>query len=143
MQISMTSNSLTCHLLNANDQQSIADVVVNDDVAFDAKVCPKPSTPLRRQLAAKTAFVYRVGGGCRGCTTDNRDSRRVLQAIAFGSNEWFENIYAVYLEIKLRSTIQLIVGPKNIKCMGLLPKIHVEINKISFSELQPRVRCLK
>jgi hypothetical protein len=114
---------------------------VNDDVAFEAKVCPKPSSSLRRKLASKTTFVYRGGGGCRGCTSDNRDSRRVLQAIAFGSDEWFENIYAVYLEVKLRSTIQLTIAPKYTKCLGLLPIIQVKINKISFSELQPRVHC--
>ena len=142
MQISITTNSLTYgDLLHANDRQSMADVVVNDNVAFEAKVCPKPATSLRRQLATKTSFVYRGGGGCRGCTSDNRDNRRALQAIAFGSDEWFENVYALYLEVKLRSSIQLIVGPKHTKCLGLLPRIQVEINKISFSELQPRVHC--
>jgi hypothetical protein len=115
--------------------------VVGENVYVEANVCPKPEASLRRQLAAKTAFVYRGGGGCRGCTTDNRDARRALQVLGFGSSEWFENIYSVFLEIKIRSLIQLLVAPKYLRCLGLLPLIRVEINKVSLSEVQPRILC--
>ena len=115
--------------------------MVGNNVDFEASVCPKPVASVRRRLATKTSFVYRGGGGCRGCTSDNRDARRILQVFGFGSSEWFENIYAVYLEIKIRSLIQLLVAPKYLHCLGLLPIIRVEIQKVSLSELQPSVLC--
>jgi hypothetical protein len=115
--------------------------MVDDDVEFEASVCPKPISSLRRQLARKTAFVYRGGGACRGCTRDNVDARRVLQILEFGSSAWFESIYAVFLEIKIKSLIQLLVAPRYLNCLGLLPRVHVEINKVSLSELQTNLLC--
>jgi hypothetical protein len=114
---------------------------VDEDVIVAAKVCPRPKTPSRRRLRVRTTFVFNGGGGCRGCVTDNLDARRNLQLFTFGTSEWFENVYAILLEIRLINAIQLFVAPRNLKCLGLLPTVRVEIQKVALSELASSFDC--
>ena len=116
---------------------------MDEDVLVAAKICPKPATTSsnRRQLLPKATFVFIGGGGCRGCISDNLDARRNLQLFTFGTSEWFENIYAILLEIRLQNAIQLLVVPRNFKCLGLLPTIRVEIHKVTLAELASRFEC--
>jgi hypothetical protein len=89
----------------------------------------------------RTSFVFNGGGGCRGCISDNLDARRKLQLFTFGTSEWFENVYALLLEIRLQNAILFLVVPRNLRCLGLLPRIRVEIHKVTLSELASRFEC--
>jgi hypothetical protein len=119
---------------------------VGDNAAFLARVCSVPiQNPVRRQRRflqyARVKFIWRGGGGCLYCKSDNFDARqrrlelgRQLQT-NYDPN-WFRNIYAPQLENVLRNAIDQTIVAGYVDCLGAGPQTLVDVEEISSSQLR-------
>jgi hypothetical protein len=122
----------------------------DDDAIFVAGVCPEPITSSstgRRGLGRWGGYVWKGGGGCRGCFGDNRDHRRTTtsrrdlrelgQVRGSSEKKWFSEQYAPWLETTLRNAIEQEIAPKHTDCLGNNPRqIEVVIEEISEKDLE-------
>jgi hypothetical protein len=120
----------------------------DDDAVFLAGVCPLPSTSAaiseRRMLGWWGGYVWKGGGGCRGCFGDNRDYRSMLRGLqelgsirGLAQVKWFSEQYAQELENTLENAIKQEIAPKHVDCLGDNPQhIEVIINEIRLKDLE-------
>jgi hypothetical protein len=140
------NNRILCRLiLIVHDKsnviyQAIGDVGNYQTVKFKAAVCTLPTQFTRRSLQLAT-FLWKGGGGCRGCPCDCSDGRRDLQFAVWGTTEWFDTIYAPQLESSLLNNLLTKVVPSHRKCLGTGPVVTVEVNKVSLLQLISRFQC--
>jgi len=116
----------------------------DDDAVFLAGVCPQPSShpvQMQQQLRRSLGFgyVWKGGGGCRGCFGEDGDGRMLLQATVTGSahEDWFTQTYAPWLEETLETAILQEIFPVHESCLGYSPPvIEVMLDEVSLEQLQ-------
>ena len=120
---------------NAHRAQGIGQAGADDDSMFLAGVCPQPTTSDRRRLWWSRGFVWKGGGGCRGCFADNNDQRFLLGS-ARGTSLWFTQEFAPQLQITLENAIEKEIAPDHQTCLGSSPTASVEIIEVSLQDLE-------
>jgi hypothetical protein len=103
---------------------------VGDNAAYAAVVCTKPVSARRRLQTIN--FVWKGGGTCRQCSSDNFDRRRRLY-----DPNWFKNIYVPEMQNTLRNAITNTVAPKHVTCLGNGPRVDVYVIEVSSSSSVP------
>ena len=99
--------------------QAIGDSGIDQTVQFKAAVCTVPFKSTRRSLQLST-FLWKGGGGCRGCPCDCKDGRRELQYSVWGTAL---NGSIRYMLNQLESSVLNAIlnnscKPNHIKCLG-------------------------
>jgi hypothetical protein len=120
--------------------KAIGDIGIYQTINFKAAICTLPTQSTRRSLQIAT-FLWKGGGGCRGCPCDCSDGRRDLQFAVWGTKEWFDTTYSPQLETSLTDSIRETVVPNHRKCLGIGPLVTVEVRKVSLTQLISRFKC--
>mmetsp|Transcript_2004 Transcript_2004/g.3125 ORF Transcript_2004/g.3125 Transcript_2004/m.3125 type:complete len:777 (+) Transcript_2004:78-2408(+) len=116
----------------------------DDDAVFLAGVCPQPTSQAVQEMQQKLrrlgfGYVWKGGGGCRGCFGEDGDGRMLLQATVTGSahEDWFTQTYAPWLEETLETAILQEIFPVHESCLGYSPPvIEVMLDEVSLEQLQ-------
>lgn len=108
----------------------IGQLGVGDNAAYLAKVCTTPTLQRRRLQAI--GFLWKGGGACRYCTSDNFDQRQLQNT----DPNWFKNIYAPELQNILRNAITNTIAPKYVVCLGNGPQVLVTVTEVALSQLK-------
>lgn len=112
----------------------------DDEAIFMAGVCVEPHTSVRRHLRWWGGYIWKGGGGCRGCFRDDADSRRLQVGSVTGGGtiaDWFSNEYAPWLETTLENAIIQTIAPQYTDCLGSAPEeVDIIINEITLQDLE-------
>jgi hypothetical protein len=100
-----------------------------DNAAYAAVVCTKPVSGRRRLQSLN--FVWKGGGTCRYCSSDNFDRRRLYDP------NWFRNIYVPEMQNTLRNAITTTVAPKHVTCLGNGPTVNVYVEEVTSASSVP------
>jgi hypothetical protein len=107
----------------------LGDAGEGDNAAYSALVCENPTTARRRLVIA--TYIWKGGGACRQCTTDNFDRRRLYDP------NWFRNIYAPEMQNVLRNAITQSIVPNHVSCLGSGPVVSVTVQEVSSASQVP------
>jgi hypothetical protein len=127
-----TMQQIGIHLNSLLYNYGLGDAGEGDNAAYAAAVCTQPSTARRRLIIA--TYVWRGGGACRQCTTDNFDRRRLYDP------NWFRNIYVPEMQNVLRNAIVHTVVSNYVSCLGSGPVVSVTVQEVN-TESQVPTTC--
>jgi hypothetical protein len=105
---------------------------VGDNAAYIARVCTTPYTTRNRRRLQVLQFVWKGGGNCRQCVSDNFDNRRRK---LFSDPNWFRNIYAPELQNTLRNAITNNLVKNHVLCLGNGPRVDVYVTEVASSQV--------
>ena len=120
------------HLNSLLYNYGLGDAGEEDNAAYAAAVCPNPSTERRRLIVA--TYIWRGGGACRQCITDNFDRRRLFDP------NWFQNVYVPEMQNVLRNAIVHTVVSNYESCLGSGPVVSVTVQEVN-TESQVPTTC--